>query len=137
MRPRDGILANHGVDIDAIVHPFLTRLSGAFLDQGIAYWPMPEREGGFLRAADAALREPHCVLPQSLELLPVILRWHDRGLDAEDRAKPFALDAGLDWAVCGATCWPCRAGRFDPIWKKNQISLPHPAPVLMGFSPSA
>ncbi|MER7212962.1 DUF2309 domain-containing protein [Streptosporangium sp. NPDC000239] len=49
-RGRDRILAETGTDTDELVHPLLIRLSAAFLDQGIAYWPMPERELGFLRA---------------------------------------------------------------------------------------
>ncbi|GAA3508108.1 hypothetical protein FHR32_007548 [Streptosporangium album] len=49
-RPRDRILAVTAADTDELVHPLLIRLSAAFLDQGIAYWPMPERERGFLRA---------------------------------------------------------------------------------------
>ncbi len=83
-RPHDGMLAHFGIDLDGMVNPLLTRLAGAFLDQGVAYWPMPERERGFLHAAYAALRQPYCVLPKGLHLLPVILRWHDAAqLNAE------------------------------------------------------
>ncbi|MET8340526.1 YbcC family protein [Streptosporangium canum] len=49
-RRRDRILAVTGLDPDELVHPLLIRLSAAFLDQGIAYWPMPERDRGFLGA---------------------------------------------------------------------------------------
>ncbi|MEV7013073.1 DUF2309 domain-containing protein [Streptosporangium sp. NPDC051022] len=49
-RRRDRILAVTGLDTDELVHPLLIRLSAAFLDQGIAYWPMPERGQGFLHA---------------------------------------------------------------------------------------
>ncbi|MEV6867565.1 DUF2309 domain-containing protein [Streptosporangium subroseum] len=49
-RRRDQILAVTGLDPDELVHPLLIRLSAAFLDQGIAYWPMPGRHRGFLGA---------------------------------------------------------------------------------------
>lgn len=50
-RPRESVLALHGIDLDSVVNPPLIRLTGAYLDQGIAYWPMPLRELGLLRAS--------------------------------------------------------------------------------------
>ncbi|SNQ45925.1 conserved hypothetical protein [Frankia canadensis] len=47
-RRRDQILLLLGVDTDEFVHPVLIRLCAAFLDQGIAYWRMPDREDGLL-----------------------------------------------------------------------------------------
>ena len=38
------------VDTDALVHPLLIRFCAAFLDQGVAAWPMPGRERGLLEA---------------------------------------------------------------------------------------
>lgn len=49
-RRRDQILASHGIDTDHIVHPRLIRFVAAYLDQGVAYWTMPEREQGMLHA---------------------------------------------------------------------------------------
>jgi uncharacterized protein YbcC (UPF0753/DUF2309 family) len=49
-RLRDLLLAVKGVDPDALVHPVLIRFCAAFLDQGIAYWPMPDRERGLYPA---------------------------------------------------------------------------------------
>jgi uncharacterized protein len=46
VRPRDGIFARCGVDIDDDVH------------QGYAYWPMPARERGFFAAALTLLAQP-------------------------------------------------------------------------------
>ena len=40
---RDGLLQQTGIDLDDVIHPLLIRLGGAFLDQGMAYWPMPDR----------------------------------------------------------------------------------------------
>jgi uncharacterized protein YbcC (UPF0753/DUF2309 family) len=45
---------NAGVDLDAQVHPFLFRLLGSFLDQGLAQWEFPgARELSFLDAIRA------------------------------------------------------------------------------------
>ena len=49
-RWRDRLYALWGKNTDDWVHPLLIRLTAAFLDQGIAYWSMPERERGFLCA---------------------------------------------------------------------------------------
>src|SRR5262249_36635226 len=50
IRHRDLLLAATGADSDALVHPVLIRWCAAFLDQGVAYWPMPARERGFYGA---------------------------------------------------------------------------------------
>lgn len=50
-RPRDGVLRAIGVDIDDVVRPLLIKLSSVFLDQGLAYWPMPHRDQGFWSAS--------------------------------------------------------------------------------------
>jgi uncharacterized protein YbcC (UPF0753/DUF2309 family) len=39
-----------GLDTDALVHPLLIRVCGAFLDQGVAAWPMPGRDRGLLES---------------------------------------------------------------------------------------
>lgn len=44
---RDQILCVFEQDIDDLVLPLMMRLAGSFLDQGLSYWPMPERELGF------------------------------------------------------------------------------------------
>ncbi len=49
-RWRDRLRDKTGIDTDEWVHPLLIRLSAAFLDQGVAYWRMPDREMGFLVA---------------------------------------------------------------------------------------
>ncbi len=68
-RPRDGVLQATGVDIDDAVHPLLIRLSAAYLDQGLAYWTMPDREFGFWSAVLAVLSQPS-IAASELSRLP-------------------------------------------------------------------
>jgi len=51
VRHRDLLLtADPTLDTDALVHPLLIRMVAAYLDQGVAAWPMPDRELGLLAA---------------------------------------------------------------------------------------
>ncbi|UVS81412.1 DUF2309 domain-containing protein [Actinokineospora sp. UTMC 2448] len=50
VRPRDRLLATTGADADHLAHPVLIRVTAAFLDQGVAHWPMPARDHGLLAA---------------------------------------------------------------------------------------
>lgn len=44
---RELLLALTGIDTAELVNPAIIRASAAYLDQGMAYWPMPNRERGF------------------------------------------------------------------------------------------
>ncbi|MBZ0272397.1 DUF2309 domain-containing protein [bacterium] len=58
-RHRDALLVLTGRDADALAHPILIRVCAAFLDQGIAYWPMPDRDAGlYAGTRDLYGREP-------------------------------------------------------------------------------
>jgi uncharacterized protein YbcC (UPF0753/DUF2309 family) len=46
IRHRDWLLAVHGIDTDAWIHPPLIRFLAGYLDQGLAHWSMPERDRG-------------------------------------------------------------------------------------------
>ncbi len=50
VRHRDLLLQITGSDTDLLVNEPLIRLSAAFLDQGIAHWPLPHRSEGFFAA---------------------------------------------------------------------------------------
>lgn len=54
-RHRDLLLRLTGEDTDAMVHPLLIRLCAAYLDMGMAYWPMPDRAQGFYPGSRALL----------------------------------------------------------------------------------
>lgn len=58
LRHRDLLLKVTGVDTDERVNPVLIRFSAAFVDQGVAHWPLPDREKGFLAAFAALYRQP-------------------------------------------------------------------------------
>ncbi|MEZ6144664.1 MAG: DUF2309 domain-containing protein [Planctomycetaceae bacterium] len=50
VRPRDLLLDVTGEDADRPVHELLIRFCAAFLDQGFADWPLPNREAGLYHA---------------------------------------------------------------------------------------
>jgi uncharacterized protein len=45
-RHRDVVLDALGIDTDDDVHPLLVRFVSAYFDQGLALWPMPDRQDG-------------------------------------------------------------------------------------------
>lgn len=57
-RRRDQLLMLTRVDADALAHPLLIRLAAAYLDQGIAYWKMPDRSAGFYQCFRALYSQP-------------------------------------------------------------------------------
>ena len=71
------------VDTDALVHPLLIRFCAAFLDQGVAAWPMPGRERGLLEAVARMYCGRFGPTEPWSALLPQALR-HVRGVPAVD-----------------------------------------------------
>ncbi len=53
--------------VDDIIHPWLIRLCSVFLDQGMAYWPMPHREQGFYVAVRTLLSRRGGIFPRYLQ----------------------------------------------------------------------
>jgi len=58
--------------VDEVIHPWLIRLCSVFLDQGTAYWAMPNREKGFYASVRRLLAQGGGMFPRYL-----------RGLDGE------------------------------------------------------
>lgn len=102
-RPRDGILAQTGVDIDDVVNPWLIRLSAAFLDQGLAYWPLPDKEAGLLAAALRVIAQPMAPMSEYLASLPQLCKELAGNGAAPEVIVCRALDAlGVDSEARGA-----------------------------------
>ena len=105
VRHRDLILAvRPTLDTDAAVHPLLIRMMAAYLDQGVAAWPMPDRDRGLLAAIAGVY---------SGRLGPVE-PW-SRQLPARLRSIRATLDAGRD----------VRTGTLDVISHElTQLGVP-------------
>lgn len=88
-RPRDALLSLTGTDTDETINTWMIRLCAAFLDQGLAYWPMPWREDGFYPAVSKMMRQPVTLKPELL----VGLR---RELKRQEEAGMTATDVVLD-----------------------------------------
>lgn len=83
-RPRDAVLAQFGIDMDLLAHPPLIRLVGAYLDQGIAYWPMPLRGQGLLKASRKIMSQAPAIFPAHLAgVRAAFQRQECSGMDAE------------------------------------------------------
>ncbi len=76
--------------VDEIIHPWLIRLCSVFLDQGMAYWPMPHRDQGFYESVRILFARPGAIFPRYLT-----------GLDEEFERQAYlsfsATDAVLDY----------------------------------------
>jgi len=76
--------------VDEVIHPWLIRLCSVFLDQGTAYWPMPNREKGFYESVRMLLSPLGGIFPKYLV-----------GLNEEFRRQEHlafsAADAVLDY----------------------------------------
>ena len=76
--------------VDEVIHPWLIRLCSVFLDQGMAYWPMPRREQGFYESVRTLLGRSGGLFPRYLA-----------GLDDEFRRQEYfsysATESVLDY----------------------------------------
>ena len=78
-RKRDAAYRVTGKDIDDLVKPLLIRLASAYLDQGIASVPMPDRELGFLRVFQSLYQEKGFIAEPWMNLLPAKVTDHMSG----------------------------------------------------------
>jgi hypothetical protein len=99
--------------VDEIIHPWLIRLCAVFLDQGMAYWPMPQREQGFYRCVRTLLGQPGALFPRYL-----------LGLDDEFRRQLYfsfsASDAVLDYLDTQFF----REHEWDDVLRTELLALP-------------
>ncbi len=76
--------------VDEIIHPWLIRLCSVFLDQGMAYWPMPNREKGFYISVRTLFARRGGIFPRYLTGL-------DEELERQEYFSFSAMDAVLDY----------------------------------------
>ncbi|HLK62615.1 MAG TPA: DUF2309 domain-containing protein [Bryobacteraceae bacterium] len=99
--------------VDEIIHPWLIRLCSVFLDQGTAYWPMPNREKGFYQSVRTLLSQPCGIFPKYLI-----------GLDEEFRRQEYlsfsATDTVFDYL--DASCF--REGDWESVLQSELLALP-------------
>jgi uncharacterized protein YbcC (UPF0753/DUF2309 family) len=109
LRPRDATLARTGVDVDTLVHPLLIRVCSAFVDQGVAYWSMPERARGLWPAFRALYGRPMGPPDGWLAGLAARLR------DLPDDAEAVALGV--------LTAWGVPSSRWDELVEAELLAL--------------
>jgi uncharacterized protein YbcC (UPF0753/DUF2309 family) len=99
--------------VDEIIHPWLIRLCSVFLDQGMAYWPMPNREKGFYKSVRTLLSQPCGIFPKYLI-----------GLDEEFRRQEYlsfsATDAVLDYLLA----LYFREADWESVLQSELLALP-------------
>ncbi|HKV25841.1 MAG TPA: DUF2309 domain-containing protein [Candidatus Acidoferrum sp.] len=71
--------------VDEVIHPWLIRLCSVFLDQGAAYWPMPNRKVGFYKSVRALFSQRGGIYPTFLV-----------GLDDEFRKQELLSHSAAD-----------------------------------------
>ncbi|MBI4818048.1 MAG: DUF2309 domain-containing protein [Deltaproteobacteria bacterium] len=74
-----------GPDVATLIDPVFIRLLSAFLDAGLAYWPMPRRELGFWAAFQALYRSPFGPPPSPY------LSWARQRLDKLGSDRPIEV----------------------------------------------
>jgi uncharacterized protein len=88
--------------VDDVIHPWLIRLCSMFLDQGTAYWPMPNRGNGFYESVRTLLSRRGGLFPRYLVGLDEEFRRQERlGFSAADAVLDY-----LDSITLEETEWP-------------------------------
>ncbi|KPK15837.1 MAG: hypothetical protein AMJ62_08275 [Myxococcales bacterium SG8_38] len=138
IRTRDQILDAFGVDTDDLVHPLLIRFCAAFVDQGIAYWQMPKREQGLLRAFRALYGVGSGPMdPWMKGLSEELRRQQDLGWDAEATVHWALAELEIpksDWqAYIEATLLSLRgwAGMIHQLEIRPDTAPVHPPPARL------
>lgn len=95
-RPHQALKSVRQLDLDEVVHAPLIRLLGAYLDQGFAYWEMPFRELGLLRASRRVMSHPLAVQRAYLTGVPEEFRRQQAAdLGAEDTVLEMLARLGV------------------------------------------
>jgi uncharacterized protein YbcC (UPF0753/DUF2309 family) len=98
--------------VNELVHPMLVRLCAAYLDQGVAHWAMPDREGGLYRtwvelmSVRPAAPRPHWLAELDRDLASLARR------SPEESVAAALNDAGVPH------------GRWDEHIARSLLALP-------------
>lgn len=121
--PRDLLLAATGVDAHELVHRVLQRWTAAHLDQGMAYWPMPQREKGLYLATRELWLQPLAAPRELAEVTEVLADHHARGLDAAQACLDLLRRLQVAESATGE--WVTRLLLALPGWSGMVARLQH------------
>jgi uncharacterized protein YbcC (UPF0753/DUF2309 family) len=141
VRHRDLFVAATGFDPDLAVNDLLTRFCAAFLDQGIAHWPLPEREQGFFHSFCALYRRPGGPPAEWLRgLSEELARIQDSGTDPVHVAATVLTELGVteaEWedylarTVLALRGWGGMVVQVED--RPDKVAKPIPKGSLLGF----
>lgn len=116
-RPRDGVLELTGEDADFYLNPLLIRLAAAFLDQGQAYWPMPNRGKGFYLAIRELFGQEsiYSVMPERARM---------NGLQQRFREQAAAGMMALDVVLACLETFGIEESEWDSFITAELLALP-------------
>ena len=99
--------------VDEVIHPWLIRLCSVFLDQGMAYWPMPRRERGFYESVRTLLSQYGGVFPKYLS-----------GLDEEFRRQEYFSFSSADAVLDYLDTQHFREAEWSDVLQAELLALP-------------
>ncbi len=99
--------------VDEIIHPWLIRLCAVFLDQGMAYWPMPQRERGFYQSVRTLLGQQGGLFPRYLS-----------GLDDEFRRQQYFSFSSTDAVMDYLDTQFFREDEWEDVLQTELLALP-------------
>jgi len=99
--------------VDEIIHPWLIRLCSVFLDQGMAYWPMPCREKGFYVGVRTLLSQHYGIFPRYLT-----------GLDEEFRRQEYFAFSATDAVLDCLDSQHFREPNWESFFQSELLALP-------------
>jgi uncharacterized protein len=99
--------------VDEVIHPWLIRLCSVFLDQGMAYWAMPNREKGFYESVRGLLAPGGGMFPRYLTGL-------DREFARQESLSLSPADAVLDYLDAAQI----PEAEWDSVLQTELLALP-------------
>ncbi len=99
--------------VDEVIHPWLIRLCSVFLDQGMAYWPMPLRERGFYESVRTLIGQRGCIFPKYLS-----------GLDEEFRRQEYFSFSAADSVLDYLDTQRFKESEWEEVLRAELLALP-------------